>query len=345
MVCQWEPWVQYDCNSVVEFEGHRYKIVQPHKSQPDWTPSIVPALWSRVPQESHNECQSGGQQHHQNQGFVDQSGGNNYGQQNNPQGGGGYGQQQQQQQQQHQQSGYDNQQSEHKEESWLDDSKKHKLQIGGGILGALAIGGGVYAYSKHKNSAVEDSKKQAWINESSREKWLEGAHAHTQHYQSGGQSPPVYWTLVNKSDPIPNNAIEGGREGGHSLYIGRTYYKGGLHIGKVSHHLGGCVIGYAGKEHNDFDKYEVLCGDKNAVKWVNHASNHGVIQAQGWQPVEGGREEDGRFLFVSQVLHEGGVHPCKAQDGTDFAIFSYGGKKLFLHLVGKTEKSFLSVAV
>lgn len=39
---------------------------------------------------------------------------------------------------------------------------------------------------------------------------------------------------------------------------------------------------------------KILCGDKNAVRWVNHSSGHGVIQAQGWQPVDGGREEDGR---------------------------------------------------
>jgi len=328
MVCQWEPWTQYDCNAVVEYEGHRYKIVQPHQSEPNWQPPLVPALWSRLPEEAHHHHHSGGQeqQYNQNQGFTDQSGGGggaNWGQQNNPQSG-GWGQEQHNNNQQ----GYQGQQEhEKKEESWLDDAKKHKLEIGGGILGALAIGGGVYAYSKHKNSEVEEAKRQAWLNESSREKWLEGAHAHTQHYYSGGQSPPVYWMLVNRSDPIPNNAIEGGREGGHSLYIGRTYYKGGLHVGKVSNHLGGCVIGYAGKELNDFDKFEILCGDKNAVRWVNHSSGHGVIQAQGWQPVDGGREEDGRFLFVCQVLHEGGVHPCKAQDNTDFAIFTYGGKE------------------
>ncbi|PLW16057.1 hypothetical protein PCANC_06745 [Puccinia coronata f. sp. avenae] len=329
MVCQWEAWVQYDHNAVVEYEGHLYKIVQPHQSEPNWQPPVVPALWSRVPEECHHEYRSGGdhqgnqqQYQNQNQGFVDQSSGGGYGQQNMPQPGGWGHEEKQNNYEHHGGSG-----GENKEESWLDDAKKHKLEIGGGILGALAIGGGVYAYSKHKNSEVEEAKKQAWLNESSREKWLEGAHAHTQHYFSGGQSPPVYWVLVSKSDPIPNNAIEGGREGAHSLYIGRTYYEGGLHIGKVSNHLGGCVIGYAGKEHNHFDKYEILCGDKNAVKWVNHASGHGVIQAQGWQPIEGGREADGRFLFVCQALHEGGVHPCKAQDGTDFAIFSYGGKE------------------
>lgn len=63
--------------------------------------------------------------------------------------------------------------------------------------------------------------------------------------------------LISRNEPIPNNAIEGGRENGHPLYISRVYYKGGLHVGKASPRLGGCVIGWGGKEHNDFDKYEV----------------------------------------------------------------------------------------
>lgn len=145
----------------------------------------------------------------------------------------------------------------------------------------------------------------------------------------GGQSPPVYWLLIDKHDPIPNNAIEGGRENGHPRYIGRVYYKSGLHIGKVATQLGGCVIGWGGKEHNDFDKYEVsydssrvlltdaddwsrkltiylsgfiqvLVGDKHSVKWVNHAEHAGNIQVQGWQPVEGGKEADGRFVWPSR---------------------------------------------
>lgn len=322
MVYQWAAWTQYGPDAVVEYEGHLYKIIQPHQSEPNWQPPNTPALWSRVPEEAQHQYRSGEthhcveEHHHQNQGFVDQSSGGGYEARPQP---GGWGHDE------HKDSRYDNQ--DNKQDGWLDEKRKHELEIGGGILGALALGGGIFAYSKHKNKAQEEAKKQAWLNESSREKWLQGANAHTQHYHSGGQSPPVYWVLVNRNDPIPNHAIEGGREGGHSLYIGRTYYKGGLHVGKVSNHLGGCVIGWGGKEHNEFDKYEILCGDKNAVRWVNHSPSHGVIQSQGWQPVEGGREEDGRFLFVCQVQHEGGVHPCKAQDGTDFAIFSYGGKE------------------
>jgi hypothetical protein len=87
-----EAWVQYDHNAVVEYEGHLYKIVQPHQSEPNWQPPVVPALWSRVPEECHHEYRSGGdhqgnqqQYQNQNQGFVDQSSGGGYGQQNMPQ--------------------------------------------------------------------------------------------------------------------------------------------------------------------------------------------------------------------------------------------------------------------
>ncbi|KAI8452553.1 carbohydrate-binding module family 12 [Phakopsora pachyrhizi] len=319
MVCQWEPWTQYGHDAVVQYEGCFYKIIQPHRSEPNWQPTNTPALWSRVPDDCCHQYRSGenhhgGQEHNRPQ-FVDQSGGApGGGYQERPQGGGW---------------GQDNNGGNQLQENqgWLDEKRKHQLEIGGGILGAVAIGAGAYAYSKHKSEEKEEAKKQAWQNESNHETWLRGAHAHTQHYMSGGQSPPVYWVLVDRNDPIPNNAIEGGREGGHSLYIGRVFFKSGLHIGKVSSHVGGIAIGWGGKEHNDFDKFEVLCGDNRAIRWINHSSHQGNITVQGWQPVEGGREADGRFLFVSQVQHDGGVHPCKAQDTTDFAIFSYGGKE------------------
>jgi len=325
MVYQWEPWTQYGHDAVVEYQGHLYKIIQPHQSEPNWEPVSTPALWSRVPEEAQHQYRSG-EKHHgveechrPNQGgFVDQSGGRPQGGYNNNGDGpqpGGYGEHQQQPS------------NEQKQEGWLDERKKHQLEIGGGILGALAIGAGAFAYSKHKSEAKEEAKSQAWQHESNRDTWLRGANAHTQHYLSGGQSPPVYWVLINRNDPIPNNAVEGGREGGHSLFIGRVFHKSGLHIGKVSNHVGGCVIGWGGKEHNDFDQFEVLCGEKSGVRWVNHPAHQGTIQVQGWQPVEGGREADGRFLFVAQVQYEGGVHPCKAADGSDYAIFSYGGKE------------------
>lgn len=41
----WEPWTQYKPGDVVTFVGQKYTCRQPHTSQPDWYPSVVPALW------------------------------------------------------------------------------------------------------------------------------------------------------------------------------------------------------------------------------------------------------------------------------------------------------------
>lgn len=39
--------------------GHQYKIIQPHRSQSDWTPPVTPALWGRMIEEAQ---QGGGYQ-------------------------------------------------------------------------------------------------------------------------------------------------------------------------------------------------------------------------------------------------------------------------------------------
>jgi len=40
----WEAKVEYYDGDVVQYDGHYYEIIQPHKSQDDWPPTIV-ALW------------------------------------------------------------------------------------------------------------------------------------------------------------------------------------------------------------------------------------------------------------------------------------------------------------
>ena len=45
------------------YKGHKYKIIQPHTSQSDWTPNVVPALWGRLPDDDcGGEKQGGGYQ-------------------------------------------------------------------------------------------------------------------------------------------------------------------------------------------------------------------------------------------------------------------------------------------
>ena len=69
MVAEWEPGTQYNIGDVVFYQGlldlcalsepwltmrtgHQYKIIQPHRSQSDWTPDVTPALWGRMIEEA-----------------------------------------------------------------------------------------------------------------------------------------------------------------------------------------------------------------------------------------------------------------------------------------------------
>jgi subtilisin family serine protease len=44
----WAPWTAYAAGATVTFEGATYRCLQPHTSQPGWTPAAVPALWQRL---------------------------------------------------------------------------------------------------------------------------------------------------------------------------------------------------------------------------------------------------------------------------------------------------------
>src|SRR5262245_13564713 len=44
----WKEWTAYRVGDVVTFGGASYQCIQAHTSQPDWTPSAVPALWGAV---------------------------------------------------------------------------------------------------------------------------------------------------------------------------------------------------------------------------------------------------------------------------------------------------------
>lgn len=40
--------IAYAVDDRVSYEGFLFKCVQAHTSQPDWTPTAVPAIWTRV---------------------------------------------------------------------------------------------------------------------------------------------------------------------------------------------------------------------------------------------------------------------------------------------------------
>ena len=47
--------VQYPTGMLVQYDGKLYRVIQPHTSQPDWTPDKVPALFVRVSVEEFPE--------------------------------------------------------------------------------------------------------------------------------------------------------------------------------------------------------------------------------------------------------------------------------------------------
>ncbi|EDR04032.1 carbohydrate-binding module family 12 protein [Laccaria bicolor S238N-H82] len=132
MTQYWEPGTQYNYDDVVEYEGSRYKIIQPHRSQSDWTPPATPALWGRL-SDGDNCCQQKSECQ-QPQQYQQSSGGDQY----------------------------SNNQGEEKK-GWLQDEKhKKELEIGAGVAaGAAALAGGAYAYKHHQGhegGAPEESR-------------------------------------------------------------------------------------------------------------------------------------------------------------------------------------------
>lgn len=48
MIPLWNVGQDYVRDDRVRYEGHAYKVLQSHTSQPDWTPDIVPAIYARL---------------------------------------------------------------------------------------------------------------------------------------------------------------------------------------------------------------------------------------------------------------------------------------------------------
>jgi len=309
MVYHWEPWTQYNQGAVVNYQGHLWTTVQAHQSEPNWEPPNVPALFSRLPEEECDDYHQdrkhhGVEEHHRNQkpgeGGERRHEGEHDGQQ--------------------QQDSHQNQFQ--KKEEWV---KEHKAEVGGGVVGALAIGAGIWAYSKHKSHEAEEAKKLAWQQSNDQSNYQAGAEKRTEHYENNGQRPPVYWVRASNGQ-LPPDAIVGGHENGSDLYVARSFHKGGVHPGKYNGSARTVTIAYGGNEVL-VSEYEILVGNQNAIQWI---PMRGTTHVQDWQPVEGGREDDGTFLFVAQAHYSGGVHPGKVVDGREKCHIGYGGGE---HLV------------
>jgi len=296
----WEPGTQYNYDDVVVYHDVLYKIIQPHRSQSDWTPPVTPALWGRL--------QGGGGEDHHRHHREEQWGADCA----PPHGG----QQRQEVEKVTYQGSYQESYQtpaapppqEQKEKHWydIDDERKKELEIGAGVVAGLAVlGGGIYAYKQHQKNAEED-QAQAW----SASRWIQDSQIRTQQWREGKYNAPVAW-IWNEGKSIPRDAIQGGEERGEALYICRVYHESGLLVGKASRVFKkGAVIGFK-KDEIHVDKYEILVGNSRAVRWVS-CSGQLKVESLGARPVEGGREPDGSPIYIAQAPHHGGVHPGKA---------------------------------
>ncbi|EIW83284.1 hypothetical protein CONPUDRAFT_52155 [Coniophora puteana RWD-64-598 SS2] len=202
---------------------------------------------------------------------------------------------------------------EEKEKSWynLDAHRKKQLEFGGGLLaGITALDAGYVAY-KEDGRHKEDKKAHVWA----LSKWLRDAQARRQAYYNGQTQGPVAW-IYTEGNNIPQNAIPGGqetynREGRQILYICRAYYEGGMFVGKASSVFRpSAIVGFMHEEIH-LDKYEILVGDQNAVRWVN-VEGELDLQHLGARPVEGGKEPHGTPIYIAKAYHNNAEHPGKA---------------------------------
>jgi len=296
MVNSWEPGTQYNIGDEVEFQGFRYKIIQPHFSQSDWTPNVTPALWGREYGSAPSQPQP---------------------QQN-------YGSQEQRPWDKHDQTTVEFGQDE-KEKNWydLDPERRKQLEIGGGLLaGAALLGGGFLAYKKHKENE-EEKKALAW----GLQNWVTDAQRRTQEFHQNGPRGPATWVLTQGTQ-IPQGAFEAGQEkDGTPLYAARTFFEGGVHPGKLSPNFKkGAIIGYDGDEI-EVEQYEILVANPQGVRWAPVSDKFNIQSLGGARPVEGGREADGTPLFIVQAPYKDGTHPGKTSESLQGADITYGGKE------------------
>ncbi|KAG8967102.1 hypothetical protein FRC03_010743 [Tulasnella sp. 419] len=155
----------------------------------------------------------------------------------------------------------------------------------------------------------------------SSEEWIDAARKRTEDFNYNGPRGPTTWVLAENGH-IPRSAIVAGeRTDGTQLYIARTFYEGGLHIGYASRH--NAAIPYGGNEI-PVSVYEVLLGDAHSIRWVSN------LQSQdGVQPVEGGYENGGQPIYVAQTRIDDNILPAKAWDGVNGARVAHNGQEIY----------------
>ncbi|KAJ2868465.1 hypothetical protein GGI22_000823 [Coemansia erecta] len=118
------------------------------------------------------------------------------------------------------------------------------------------------------------------------------------------------WWAKACNGQIPAGALaQGVDRSGQPLFIARSAYKGGVHLGVAAPHLtdGGFQLSWGGRAHS-LNEYQVLCGDIERTCWVPvQGSVQGLVD-RGVRLVHGGNEADGSTpLFIAKAQAGGAV--------------------------------------
>jgi len=303
----WQPGEQYNYGDEVEYEGHKYNIIQPHRSQGDWIPPVTPALWGRVPDQckpvgEHSYCDPGQQQKPPTYEGYQQQGQPPQQEQPKPQPAQPYKTPNNVSVEQHETA-----------KKWYDlDGPKKDLLLGGGLaLGLGLLGaGGYYAHEKHQKNNEEDQRAQAW----ELQNWVVASRQRTEEYFRNGPRAPTTWIFseaLAQHQELKRDFISGGEENGVQLFIARGPHEGSIQVGKYKAGDRHATFGY-GHDEIQVNQFEVLIGAHSGVKWQRAKGKLELSELNGARPVEGGHEEDGTPLFIAHGEYKGNVIPGKA---------------------------------
>ena len=125
---------------------------------------------------------------------------------------------------------------------------------------------------------------------------------------------------------LPQGAVRGGEAPGGEIYICRTHYQDGTHVGKLW--KGRCLIGWGGREVSR-DSFEVLVSRGGGGNW---GGGHGVqarwVDSRGGLPRNAVRGGDSPFgpLYICRARYRDGVHLGKAVKGQ--CLIGWGGREV-----------------
>eukprot|EP00727_Mastigamoeba_balamuthi_P012927 m51a1_g8257 hypothetical protein (322) ;mRNA; f:173559-174775 len=138
-----------------------------------------------------------------------------------------------------------------------------------------------------------------------------------------GSALPPQWQRVEPGQHLTFGAA--GRDvGGEPLWVARTPYRNGMHVGKAGNHIGGISISWGGQEVILRGvPYEVLnVPPEKLMHWV--PVNGGDVP-QG--AVQGGSDA-GSPLYVARAAHDGALTPGKALPAHACMYVPFGGQEV-----------------